>query len=365
MKSQLTVWMILALCLAGLAACETDAHQPTATPPESPLPVPTVAELSPKPLSSGDLILFNSDREGGTTSFYLMKPDGSAVQRLLFPNAPVNVLAPTWVPVLQQFVFVGKSDGGEDVYLTNWERTAYQNLTNTPDVVEVDPVVSPDGQWVAMVCTWADPDICVISSDGLELRQLTGPPAWDANPVWSPDSQRLVYVSNAEGISDLFLVDIKEAKPRKLTTGEGRHSAPDWSPDGSWIAFQSDEMGVWDIWLISPDGQESLNLTQNPGADQSPKWSPDGQWIGFRSERDGNWEIYVMKANGQEPRNVSQSPEDNETVFVWSPDSQQLLFVSDVKGNLEIFRVNVDGSDKVNLTQNPADDGAPIWIQAP
>jgi Tol biopolymer transport system component len=358
MKSHLGLLVVLALCLIVSVACGT-GPEPTATPPfESPLPVPT------EPLGGGDLILFTSDRDGAM-AYFVMKPDGSSVQTLSFPDAPATVLGPTWIPILERFIFAGKNDGDEDIYLANWDRTEYENLTNNPDLVESEPQVSPDGKWVALVCTWADPDICLIGTDGSSSKQLTRPPAWDAGPVWSPDSQELVFVSNAEGISDLYLVDIATFEPTRLTTDKARHSSPDWSPDGRLIAYQADTAGAWDIWAVSPDGGEPINLTQNPAADQSPKWSPDGKWIAFRSERDGNSEIYVMTADGQQPRNVSQSPDGTENVFAWSPDSQQLIFVSDAEGNLDIFKVNVDGSGKVNLTHNPADDGAPIWIQAP
>jgi Tol biopolymer transport system component len=269
------------------------------------------------------------------------------------------------VPSLERFIFTGLGNQGEDIYVSNWEGTEIEKLTNTSDWAETTPNVSPDGKWVAMDCAQAEPDLCLVGTDGSGWAQLTGPPAWDSTPVWSPDSRSIAFVSNAEGISDLYVMEISDKEPFKLTTDEGRHTSADWSPDGDRIAYQADVDGAWDIWTISPKGGEPRNLTQSSRVDENPKWSPDGQWIAFRSTQDGDPEIYVMTADGQGLQNVSQNPGATETVFSWAPDSQRLAFVSDVEGNLDIFAVNLDGSGKTNLTQHPADDAAPIWLPLP
>jgi Tol biopolymer transport system component len=361
MNKELRIWMALIVCLVVLTACRA-----TGQPTDSPLfssPLPPATE-SPEPipsLSDSELILFTSNRDG-STAHYVMRPDGSSPHRLTFPAARVVVLGPTWVPSLERFIFSGSDDAGQDIYLSNWEGTEFENLTNTPDWTETTPRVSPDGKWVAMDCAQAEPDLCLVAADGSGWTQLTTPPAWDSTPVWSPDSKRVVYVSNAGGISDLYVMGISDDEPTKLTTDEGRHTSADWSPDGDQIAYQADVDGAWDIWTISPKGGEPRNLTQSSGPDEMPRWSPDGKWIAFRSKRDGDSEIYVMAADGQDPRNISQSPASTETVFFWSPDSQRLLFVSDADGNLDIFVVNRDGSGKMNLTQHPSDDAAPMWL---
>jgi Tol biopolymer transport system component len=85
-----------------------------------------------------------------------------------------------------------------------------------------------------------------------------------------------------------------------------------WSPDGQRIAFISSRDGNFEIYVIDADGKNPRNLTKNPADDAAPSWSPDGGRIAFNSERDGNAEIYVMDADGKNPRNLTNNPAFDE-----------------------------------------------------
>ena len=61
--------------------------------------------------------------------------------------------------------------------------------------------------------------------------------------------------------------------------------SPAWSPDGDRIAFMSIVDWNWDIYVVNADGTEQTRLTDDPGLDSSPSWSPDGQKIAFLSKK--------------------------------------------------------------------------------
>ena len=96
--------------------------------------------------------------------------------------------------------------------------------------------------------------------------------------------------------------------PQKPASG-GKNYEPVWSPDGERIAFVSSRDDNFEIYVMNADGSEPANLTNNSADDYSPAWSPDGKYIAFVSKRDGNRdgnrEIYVMKADGSEPTNLT------------------------------------------------------------
>ena len=53
------------------------------------------------------------------------------------------------------------------------------------------------------------------------------------------------------------------------------------------IAFVSERDGNSEIYLMDANGNGLTNLTNNPANDHSPTWSPDGQQIAFVSNRNG------------------------------------------------------------------------------
>jgi TolB protein len=77
-----------------------------------------------------------------------------------------------------------------------------------------------------------------MNADGSEDRPIATSPAIDGWPAWSPDGRRLVFTSERAGSADLYLVDLKDGRPRRLTSdrrSEERQGA--WSPDGRYVAY--------------------------------------------------------------------------------------------------------------------------------
>ncbi|MBV6399945.1 MAG: Protein TolB [Anaerolineales bacterium] len=117
------------------------------------------------------------------------------------------------------------------------------------------------------------------------------------NPAWSPDSKWLAVLTGSEK-PDITLVNIENGETRVLAANPAMDFYPAWSPDGNRLAFVSDREGNEEIYLISPDGTGIVNLTNNPGNDFNPVWSPSGRYIAFLSTRDGLFSLYVMNADG-------------------------------------------------------------------
>ena len=124
--------------------------------------------------------------------------------------------------------------------------------------------------------------------DGSGVERLTDDPSYDDQAAFSPDGNRIVFVSTrADGKANLWILDVKSRKATPLTTGAGGDFRPAWSPDGQWIAFSSDRgsslefaKGRWehlhlvDIYLIRPDGTGLKQLSHGDFCG-SPKWSGD------------------------------------------------------------------------------------------
>lgn len=203
-------------------------------------------------------------------------------------------------------------------------------------------------------------EIYVMNADGSAQTRLTNSPGADASPSWSPDGQRIVFMSYRDGNPEIYVMNTDGSAPTRLTNSPGSDDSPSWSPDGRQIAFTSHRDGNDDIYVMNADGSAPTRLTNDPGSDRSPNWSPDGLRIAFTSGRGGSDEIYVMNADGSAQTRLTSDPGGGWSP-TWSPDGRQLAFVSARAGNVEIYAMGADGSAPVRLTNNAAWDDQPSW----
>jgi Tol biopolymer transport system component len=223
-------------------------------------------------------------------------------------------------------------------------------------------------------------DVYAIDASGQHLTQLTTSFALDDWAAWSPDTFKIVFMSdripdttytarfqilvmNSDGSSQSHLTS---ASPAVDTTGRVIDTTsnfhPAWSPDGTKIAFASTRDTNPEIYVMDPNGANVVRLTRDAAEDAQPAWSPDGTRIAFVTSRDGNPEIYVMSsANGSGPVNLTNNPAF-DLAPAWSPDGTKIAFQSDRQGDFAVWVMNADGSDPVRLTDpGSGQAGAPSW----
>jgi TolB protein len=190
--------------------------------------------------------------------------------------------------------------------------------------------------------------------------------------MWSPDGNHIaVEVSNEVGLggdTDVYVVDVNNGSASNLTNHPDVDIGPTWSPDGQKLAFISTrDSDRGEIYVINANGSGLERLTNNDAADTSVSWSPDGQHIAFASDREGNFDIYVMGPDGSGQTRLTSTPDMEAAAPVghpflaWSPDSSRIAFVSDRGDNLDVYAVDADGSGETRLTTNANDDLWPTW----
>lgn len=189
----------------------------------------------------------------------------------------------------------------------------------------------------------------------------------NTHPVWSPDGDKIAFISNREGVNnnnpvnfEIYVMDANGSNEVRLTKNTAFEADISWSPDGSKIAFKSYRDKNDEIYVMNADGSQQRNLTNHPAAEHSPSWSPDGSRIVFNSNRDGKNEIYVMDSDGGNVMRLTTHDSSNGSPS-WSPDGRQIAFVSNRDGNDEIYLMNADGSNQRRLTNAPKSDWYPVW----
>jgi Tol biopolymer transport system component len=221
-------------------------------------------------------------------------------------------------------------------------------------------------------------EIYVMNDDGSDVTRLTDDDANDFDPSWSPDGEKIAFVSFRDGSNnmEIYVMNSDGTDQTRLTDNyDALDREPSWSPDGEKISFASNRDGNYEIYVMNADGTDQTRLTDNDDAlDREPSWSPDGEKIAFVSDRDSIGEgdevgdvnaIYSMDAD--DGSDVTRLTDDtrNDLYPSWSPDGEKIVFASnrDTTGEGdEIYSMDADdGSDVTRLTDNDADDREPDW----
>ncbi len=148
-----------------------------------------------------------------------------------------------------------------------------------------DAQFSPDGKRVAFVSersgvqgVWAS------GEDGSNLVQISNPRYMSGSPQWSPDGRKIAFDSLPSDHWQIFVADVSEGVPRKLTTNVSGSdiSRPHWSRDGKWIYFRSDPPGREGIFRCPALGGDAVAISED-AAGLDPQESFDGETIYYAS----------------------------------------------------------------------------------
>jgi len=181
--------------------------------------------------------------------------------------------------------------------------------------------------------------IYTMNDDGTNLTRL----ATGAQPAWSPDHSKIVYVDN----TTMFIMnaDGSGAKPLTGTFGD---LFPSFTADGSKVLFtHRTPKGDADVLTINVDGTNRQTLLKMGGATiEAPRMSPDGTKLAFQATRRTDSGIIVVDlATGR--RTVVADSSFRESVPAWSPDSKRIAFRTGIQNTGRcIAVVNADGSGR-------------------
>jgi len=187
------------------------------------------------------------------------------------------ISSPDWSPNGHCIVFTGLKQHATDIYMYDLKTGQLRQLSN--DVrTEFDPRFSRDGTSIV----YAAQDTCGIASrrrarerpstdlflmeiETGAVRRLTETPCNERQPAFSPDGNRLAFVSDRNGINNVYVGPIDSLEDAKaLTNLIGGCSYPDWSGEKDILVFSLFQKAGWDIWRIDDPGEKLLDSALAP-----------------------------------------------------------------------------------------------------
>ena len=77
---------------------------------------------------------------------------------------------------------------------------------------------------------------------------------WHTNAVYSPDGERIAFISNADGDFEIYVMNYDGSNVKKITDNTYNETIVEWSPDGKQFLFSSDRDEQVDIYVMNTDG---------------------------------------------------------------------------------------------------------------
>ena len=174
--------------------------------------------------------------------------------------------------------------------------------------------ISPDGEQIAFTYKG---NIYIVDADGGQARQITSNPAYDTDPMWTPDGRQIVFASYREKSKDIYKVSAAGGAPVRLTSHPGNETPMTILEDGNIIfsakiqqdAMYGDFPGGSQVYMIGPDGGRPEMVTS--------------MQISNMSVRQDNTVIYEDYKGYEDPLRKHHTSSVTRDIWMYVPSKDQ------------------------------------------
>lgn len=239
--------------------------------------------------------------------------------------------------------------------------------------------VSPDGTEIVFDLLG---DIFILPMTGGQARLLSGGPAFEVQPRFSPDGKKISYTSDKGGGDNIWVMNRDGSGAHAISKEDFRLlNNACWTPDGQYLVARKHftsrrSLGAGEMWMYHISGGQGLQLTKRKNDQQDagePCISPDGRYVYFsedmspggffRYNKDPNGQIYVIRRLDRETGKIKN------IITGWggavrpqvSPDGKRLAFVRRVRTKTVLYIHDLATGEQWPIYDKLSKDQQEIW----
>ncbi len=239
--------------------------------------------------------------------------------------------------------------------------------------------VSPDGQHIVFDLLG---DLYLLPIAGGEAKPLTHSMAWEMQARFSPDGKKILYMSDAGGGDNIWVMNVDGSDAKALTKEDFRLlNNPVWHPNGQYFAARKHysgtrSLGSGEIWLYHINGGAGVQLNEKPNWQKDlgePAFSPDGRYVYYSQDTTGGSSFeYNKDSNNQIYQIFRRDLNDGKVkAFVSgpggavrptpSPDGKYLAFVRRIRNQSSLFLKDLQSGQEFPVWQGLERDMQEAW----
>jgi eukaryotic-like serine/threonine-protein kinase len=187
---------------------------------------------------------------------------------------------------------------------------------------------------------------------------------------FSPDGKTIAFAAPGEG-ENIYIRQIGSDRETQITHDKSQDGSPVWSPDGDRIAFVSDRMNQIGVWVIPSSGGApvlikklaEIEITPSTDRPRLVAWIKNGTVNGPEIYYERNRKLFRLDLISREITQAAQFNQSLDKVnnFSLSPDGQEAAFSARMGEQFDIWRVSIRGGTPQRVTNDAAYDERSVW----